>query len=222
MGAAPPKKEGRQFFLGGFLCWLYPHVNNWIKKRIRTLCYMAEGGHFFSISLRRIFKENYDVEIGMYTYGNCFDVNSLDRKTTIGRYCSIAHGVIALTHNHPLDHPSTHSFFFNNCLGVVDAYLVEHHPLSIGNDVWIGQNAIILPSVSRIGDGAVIGAGAVVTKDVEPYSIVVGNPARLLRYRFSQETIVKLQESRWWEKSVGELDLNYFTRRLTEADLPDR
>jgi acetyltransferase-like isoleucine patch superfamily enzyme len=94
--------------------------------------------------------------------------------------------------------------------------------LSIGNDVWIGQNAIILPSVARIGDGAVIGAGAVVTKDVEPYSIVVGNPARLLRYRFSQETIVKLQESRWWEKSVGELDLNYFTRRLTEENIPAR
>jgi virginiamycin A acetyltransferase len=181
---------------------------------------MTEGGHFYSVSLRRIFKEYYDVDIGMYTYGNCFDVYGMDRKTTIGRYCSIAHGVTALTHNHPIDHPSTHSFFFNDSLGVVDTFMVEHHPLTIGNDVWIGQNAIILPSVSRIGDGAVIGAGAVVTKNVEPYSIVVGNPAHFLRYRFSQETIKRLLESRWWEKSVEELDLDFFSRKLPEDGKP--
>ena len=77
--------------------------------------------------------------------------------------------------------------------------------LTIGNDVWIGHNAIILSGVSSIGDGAVIGAGAVLYKDVPPYAVVLGNPARVVRYRFSAEKIEELLESKWWEKSIDEL-----------------
>lgn len=75
----------------------------------------------------------------------------------------------------------------------------------IGNDVWIGQNAVILPGVN-IGDGAIIGANSVVGSDIEPYSIVAGNPAKVIRKRFDEETISLLLEFRWWDKSVEEIN----------------
>ncbi|MBR6646045.1 MAG: CatB-related O-acetyltransferase, partial [Clostridia bacterium] len=71
----------------------------------------------------------------------------------------------------------------------------------IGNDVWIGHSALILEGV-KIGDGAIVGAGAVVTKDVPPYSIVVGVPAKVIKYRFSENEIAKLSELKWWDQSV--------------------
>jgi acetyltransferase-like isoleucine patch superfamily enzyme len=219
IGNKEKKPEGKKFFLGNFLCFLYPRVSNCMQKLIRTVVYLTEGKYFYSRSLRRIFKENYDVEIGMYTYGFCFERHAMDEKTTIGRYCSVANGATTYTHNHPIDRPSTHSFFFNGNLGVAKDQQVDHKPLTIGNDVWIGHNAIILPSVAVIGDGAVIGAGSVVTKDVEPYSIVVGNPARLLHYRFDEETIRELLASRWWERRIEELDVRYFAQNLTEEGL---
>ena len=75
----------------------------------------------------------------------------------------------------------------------------------IGNDVWIGQNAVILPGVS-IGDGAIIGANSVVGCDVEPYTIVIGNPARVLRKRFDADLIDLLLRFRWWDRSVDEIN----------------
>ena len=75
----------------------------------------------------------------------------------------------------------------------------------IGNDVWIGQNAVILPGVN-IGDGAIIGANSVVGSDVDPYTIVVGNPARVLRKRFDDELIEMMLRFKWWDKSIEEID----------------
>ena len=77
--------------------------------------------------------------------------------------------------------------------------------LFVGNDVYIGLNVTILPSVSSIGDGAVIGAGSVVVKDVPPYAVIGGNPSKIIKYRFEQETIDKITESAWWEKDINEL-----------------
>jgi acetyltransferase-like isoleucine patch superfamily enzyme len=92
--------------------------------------------------------------------------------------------------------------------------MIPAKKLEIGNDVWIGQSAIILRQVSKIGDGAVIGAGAVVTKDVPDYAIVAGSPAKVIRYRFSQENIQKLKKEQWWNKSIEELkeSINEFTK----------
>jgi acetyltransferase-like isoleucine patch superfamily enzyme len=81
-------------------------------------------------------------------------------------------------------------------------------PVVIGNDVWIGTGAIILRGLS-VGDGAVIGAGAVVTKDVPPYAIVAGNPARVIKYRFEEAVIKRIQASKWWEMSDGEIRDRY-------------
>jgi virginiamycin A acetyltransferase len=213
------KSEGKRFFLGTFLCFLYKRVPSSLKRWIKTILYLMEGQYYRSLSLRQILKENQDVEIGMYSYGFCFDRYSMDRKTTIGRYCSFANGATAYTHNHPMDHLSTHSFFFNGELGVAKDQEAEHAPLRIGNDVWVGHNAIILPGVEEIGDGAVIGAGAVVTKNVEPFSLVAGNPARHIRYRFDEKTIKLIRESRWWDLSVEELEIDRFTGRFSDSEV---
>lgn len=144
----------------------------------------------------------------MYTHGGCFDRYNISPYTTIGRYCSIAQDVHIFNRDHPLEYKSTHSFFFNPLLKIVKNDTHKFIPLRIGNDVWIGYNAIIMPTVRQIGDGAVIGAGAVINKDVPPYAIVVGNPGRVVRFRFSPQTIEKLLESHWWEKDIAEITSN--------------
>ncbi|MBQ8538908.1 MAG: CatB-related O-acetyltransferase [Ruminococcus sp.] len=86
----------------------------------------------------------------------------------------------------------------------------------IGNDVWICQNATILPGV-HIGDGAIIGANSVVTKDVEPYTIVAGNPAKVIKKRFDDELVSIMEKLRWWDKSIEEI--NSLIPLLTSGDL---
>jgi len=84
--------------------------------------------------------------------------------------------------------------------------------LNIGNDVWIGSNALLLPQTRNIGHGAVIGAGAVVNKDVPPYAVVVGNPGLVVRFRFPPKVIDELIASKWWDKPIEQLNMAEFTR----------
>lgn len=138
--------------------------------------------------------------IGEYTYGYpaVYDWNE-GTTLKIGRFCSIAKGVrIFLGGGHRTDWVTTFPFmeFFQQAKNFTG------HPISrgdvvIGNDVWIGAHATILSGVT-IGDGAVIGAGSVVAKSVPAYAVVVGNPARIVKYRFSPEQIDKLIKIRWW------------------------
>jgi virginiamycin A acetyltransferase len=188
------------------LCFLYKFNNPRTRWFIRGILNRVEGGQFYSTTLRMIFKNFYSIDIGMYTHGGCFDFTMVDPRTTIGRYSSIANGVRIINHNHPLGFKGTSGIFFNPVLGYCSKWLVDFNPLEIGSDVWIGSNAIILPEVSKIGTGAVIGAGSVVNKDIPPYAVVLGNPARIIKYRFSEGTITKLLEEKWWEKDISELE----------------
>ena len=122
-----------------------------------------------------------------------------DAHILIGNYCSLAHMLhfyIGLNHNY---HKIT-----SYPLGSIDnasndnKHAEYNHPqIIIGSDVWIGGDVIIMSGV-RIGNGAVIGAGTVIAKDVPPYAVVVGNPARIIKYRFDEETITRLQRIKWW------------------------
>lgn len=164
-----------------------------------------DGGELYSKSLREIFEYYHKVDIGMYSHGGCFNPGQIDKFTRIGRYCSIARTVRVMNRNHPMEFRSMHAFFFNPELKYTILDEIRYIPIDIGNDVWIGFNALIMPNVKKIADGAVVGAGAVVNKDVPPYAVVVGNPARIVRYRFSQSIIDELLSSKWWDKSILEL-----------------
>ncbi|HET9654088.1 MAG TPA: CatB-related O-acetyltransferase [Kineosporiaceae bacterium] len=177
------------------------HLRSLVLKVVRRL----EGGEMHSQTLREIWRVYWGVDVGLYSDGACFSPWVIDPWTTIGRYTSIAHGVRILNHNHPLSFRGTHGVFFNPDLGFCDRWLVGFTPLEIGSDVWIGAGATVLPEVRSIGHGAVIGAGAVVTRDVPPYAVVLGNPARVVKYRFSPEVIEQLLAEKWWEKSLEEL-----------------
>lgn len=172
-----------------------------------------EGGEFYSHTLRKIFKDYHNIDVGLYSYG-CFNAHNIGPLTIIGRYCSIANGVSILHANHPLMYKSLHPFFYNPCFGFVKNEKIVRRSIVIGNDVWIGHNATITPTVNLIGNGAVIGAGAVVTKDVPAFAVVVGNPARIAKYRFDQETIKKINQSQWWLSDIQELlkSIDEFTK----------
>ncbi len=120
----------------------------------------------------------------------------------VGRFCSIGNEVIIGTWSHPTDLVSTYPGFYSSNQHTInlrrDDEISEINPVTIGHDVWIGHRAIIFGGVS-VGDGAIIGSGAVVTKDVEPYAIVGGVPAKLIKKRFEQATIDRLLELRWWD-----------------------
>jgi len=141
-------------------------------------------------------------EIGRGTYG-IPKIRSWQEGPTlrIGAFCSIAANVqIFLGGEHRVDWVTTYPF----SVFWPSARRIRGHPrirgdVVIGNDVWLGTDATILSGVT-IGDGAVIGAGAVVSKDVPPYTIVVGNPGTILRRRFDERTIERLLELRWWDK----------------------
>lgn len=152
-------------------------------------------------------KSNIDklVEIGSYTHIDDFcDIGSYTyigrncsiTKSKIGRYCSIGNNVSIGQGEHDLNKVSTSSLFYDSPYEEL-----TKEECIIENDVWIGVDSIILRGV-RIGTGAVVGANSVVTKDVPPFSIVAGVPSKIIRYRFDEAKIVKIEQSKWWEKDL--------------------
>ena len=131
-------------------------------------------------------------------------------KLIIGKFCQIAAGVEFVMNgaNHQMNAVSTFPFYTLEGWNM-NAPAMADMPLKgdtiIGNDVWIGQNAVVLPGV-HIEDGAIIGANSVVGSDVAPYTIVIGNPAKELRKRFDDELIGLMLKFKWWEKSIDEID----------------
>ncbi len=157
---------------------------------------------------------------GAFSYSNSL----ISPNVQMGRYCSISIGVTFDLGRHPLESLSTSSLMFDRVFQMGAAAIRDFDIVNwpwvdnpqkpfavIGNDVWIGLNSIVAPGVT-VGDGAVIAAGSVVTKDVPPYMIVGGNPAKIIRPRFSDKVIALLMASKWW---------NYSPADLAKIDLKD-
>jgi phosphonate metabolism protein (transferase hexapeptide repeat family) len=135
----------------------------------------------------------------------------------IGKFCSIAAHTRINPGNHPLDRPALHHFTYRSLAYRLDAQddagffeWRRRHKVTLANDVWIGHGAVILPGVT-IGTGACVGAGAVVSKDVPPFAVVVGVPAKIIRHRFDKETQDALLRIAWWD----------WSREQLRAALPD-
>jgi len=156
-----------------------------------------------------------NLQVGASSYGQVtvgqFGYVAREQSITVGKYCSIAHSVMFNKGpNHRMDWITQFPFLLNSRLltntkpealdpvrdGREDT--VCEGPIVIGNDVWIGYGATIMANVT-IGDGAVIASNAIVTKDVPPYAVVGGVPAKIIKYRFDPETIEKLLEMKWWD-----------------------
>jgi virginiamycin A acetyltransferase len=178
--------------------WL---LRNWVMK--------MEGSAVYSLTIREIFRRFHGVDVGLYTIGPCeVTPGNLAPGTTVGRYSSIYYTVRTVTQDAPSSKRVPDGLFSDAALGEVTSGNGAPFRLAIGHDVFIGHNVVILPSVEQIGDGAVIGAGAVVRTSIPPFAVVTGNPARVVRYRFSEITIQELSESKWWLKSIDELSVN--------------
>lgn len=179
-----------------------------LRGLVRRVCWRLEAGRFFSVTWRRILHETHGVSVGRYSYGAILMPGVLPPGSSVGNYCSVGQHLLVHRIDHPLDRPSLHPFFYNAVLGMLERDTipdVTDNPLTIGHDVWIGDRVTILAGCRRIGNGAVLAAGAVVTHDVPPYTIVAGVPARTLRQRLDPARIQQLEESGWWERSLAEL-----------------
>lgn len=185
-----------------------------LRPSIRRFLLASEGGICFSESMRDIYRDFYGVDLGRYSFCNGRDGAALIAPgTTIGNY-TVFGATRAFRRNHPFDRASQHPVFYNHVLGLIDEDNIpgnRDNPLRVGHDVHVAKESWILPSCKEIGDGAVVEAGAVVSRDVPPYTIVSGNPAKIVRKRFSDEVEAQVRESRWFLRSLTELVENVDT-----------
>lgn len=154
--------------------------------------YLLRNNHFGkgTIIEKNVFMRNTD--IGSYSY---IGPNSSYNDTIVGNYCSMSTGIQIGGMEHPYSNVST-STLLSDCNNVTQKTI-------IGNDVWIGADSIIKLGIT-IGNGAVVGANSFVNKDVPPYAIVFGSPARIYKFRFSQDIIDKIENSKYWDCSPRE------------------
>ncbi len=192
--------------LSPYLCSLYRLP--YLRRPILSLAMRLESGQFFSATLRDILRIYHGVTVGRYSYGGCLRPGYLPTGTTVGNYSTVSSVMRIYRRNHPLKQVSSHPFFFNHKLGLLDCDTIpaaEDNPLHIGHDVWIGHQTVILPRCRAIGDGAAVGAGAVVTHDVEPFTVVAGSPARVIHRRFQPDVEEVVRRSKWWLKTLPDL-----------------
>jgi virginiamycin A acetyltransferase len=203
---------------GALAVWwagLSPIPRGWLSRRLnpdnQTRLHLAH----------LIARRRGQIAIGPYSYGRPkIRFPESGARLVIGRFCSIADGVeILLGGNHRLDWATTYPFaalpgLWPEAAGL-DGSHVSNGDVVIGHDVWLGSQSLILSGVT-IGHGAVVAARAVVTRDVPPYAIVAGNPARPVRYRMSENRIAALLASRWWARPEPEI------RKLIPMLMSDR
>ena len=183
-----------------FKHFIYPYVKRWKDKK-----YLIESGVDISEGINITFKGTQypKITVGKGTYINGLEIYCWDKRMNveIGKYCSFADKITIIAGGeHDIDWVSNYPF--------IDRWHLKEYfhlkkprfkgNIKIGNDVWIGHGTLILSGVN-IMDGAVIGAGSVITKDVPPYAVVGGNPAKVIKYRFSENVINELLKIKWWD-----------------------
>jgi len=195
-------------FLPPLLCKIYTEKNVRISKN----CYLKGK---IELEDNVTIGENSFLEGDIYISKETGLVRNdeLIGKIRIGRYCAIARNVVFQGRNHFMHKPGIQSTFYRQLIGFYRQLIgekletISKGPIIVGNDVWIGTKAIILSGV-KIGDGTIVGAGAVVTKDVEPYEIVGGVPAKHLKWRFPEHIRNQLLEIKWWDWSEEKIKKN--------------
>lgn len=208
-----------------------------LEKRIYTQS--REKGQRLKYGDKILVSKNSVIEpYSMILSGNhFFPIGSFSSTTTafpvncvIGRYSSIAMNVKRMRGNHPLNRYTSSMLTYDKTAIAFEQYLRDSgtdseyypndslaaQPIIIGNDVWIGQNVVFTSKGVRVGDGAVIAAESIVTKDVPPYAVVGGNPARILKYRFPDDVIDKLVELKWWQYDYGQFNSKASSMHIEE------
>ncbi|WGL18224.1 amino acid adenylation domain-containing protein [Microbulbifer bruguierae] len=197
-------KMRRSWFAKRVLAPLFAIPRVRIRAQLQNLILKLEGGSTFSLTIRELYRKYFNIDVGEFS-SVTFDPISLKSSTRIGKFCTIYRTARFQNADHPRNTLSTHGIFYYAGMGFSAGYNLDRVNIEVGNDVWIGDGAKILYPTCKIGDGAVIAAGAIVIEDVPPYAVVAGYPARVVRYRFSRDTIAKLLTLRWWEMSATEL-----------------
>jgi len=174
---------------------------NKIQKLLRLFQYRNRK-IFGSIGVGNFFaKDSYIDDNAVVGNNNYFGTRCMILYADIGNYCSIAPHVIIAPANHSIDFITTANVIVNR----INSYSFDlfQSRAVIGNDVWIGANVVIAQGV-KIGNGAVVGANSFVNKDIPPYAIAVGSPAKVIRYRFSDDLQKLISESKWWDMELDE------------------
>lgn len=187
-----------------FALYLFKNVKEKLSERYNIFIWHVQGG-------TNLFGNNHiqNSKIGKYSY---IAYNSIVRNCIVGRYCSIGPNVIIGFGDHMINSLSTHPMIYMNEKQFSkteneNRFNQSFKIVEIGNDVWIGANVYIKNGVV-IGNGAIIGAGSIVTKDVPPFAIVTGVPAKVIRFRFNETTIKHIEDSKWWDCNIDNLNIN--------------
>lgn len=159
-------------------------------------------------------------EIGDGTRINGSCISKGSGKLTIGKYCAIGDGVRFITSNHNMK-SIANQYALQREIGLAPAVAAKQD-ITIGHDVWIGDGAILLPGIA-VGSGSVIGAGSVVTRDIDPYTVAAGNPARVIRERISVEVADFMLELAWWDWPKEKIltSRKFFSASLESATVED-
>jgi virginiamycin A acetyltransferase len=177
---------------------------NLLRKALFRVFRILSGklGIYGEIGKGNKFTKGVFVAEGAKIGNNCyFGPFSMLNNCIIGNYCSIGPGVKIGQGKHSLSYITTYQKLSSKLMG----HSLNTTPTLIGNDVWCGANVVIMQDV-KIGDGAVIGANAVVTRDIPDYGIAVGIPAKVVRYRFDSETIKAIKESKWYDNDLDKAE----------------